>query len=67
MLAGGLLVPVAARAASAISTNHLIVPGVSIGPVSLGESQDKVAAIAGPEHHIVSQGKMVHEYRDLQL
>jgi hypothetical protein len=45
----------------------LIVPGVSIGPVSLGESQAKVAAIAGPEHHIVSQGNMVHDYPDLQL
>ncbi len=47
---GALLVPAApsARSANASSNNDVIVPAVSIGPVSLGEHQANVVAIAGP-------------------
>jgi hypothetical protein len=47
--------------------NFLIVPAVSIGPVKLGESQASVAAIAGPEHQVVSEHDLIHDYPNLQL
>jgi hypothetical protein len=54
-------------AAAGGANRFLIVPGVSIGPVKLGESQGSVVAIAGPEHPVVSQHNLIHDYPNLQL
>lgn len=66
---GALVASGAAGATSrrAGANTFLIVPAVSIGPVKLGESQASVAASAGPEHPVVSEHDLIHDYPNLQL